>query len=72
MTTAQLAPADRRVLQAVERLERGGHVVNTSGITVLSGLDFAVVWQAVNRLHAAGLLTPSLALTDKGRAELGG
>jgi RIO-like serine/threonine protein kinase len=72
MMTAQLAPGDRRVLRAVERLERSGHVVNTSGITALSGLVFAEVWRAVNRLHAAGLLTPSLGLTDKGRAELGG
>ncbi|HEY8339095.1 MAG TPA: hypothetical protein VIK95_04460 [Egibacteraceae bacterium] len=71
MVQTERSVEERRVLEALARLEESDRVATLHAIAIESGVDMAVVHALVNALFANGDVTPQLTLTEKGRKALG-
>lgn len=71
MVQTERSAEERRVLEALARLEESGRVATLHAIAIESRLDMNVVHALVNALFASGDMTPQLTLTEQGRKALG-
>lgn len=67
MEDGQLDDAEVAVLRALVTLEETGRVQTVHAAAILTRRDFTTVYTALNRLFAAGHVTPNLRPTDTGR-----
>ena len=68
MTATEVTDVEGQVLEALEEIERRHLVPTVHAAAIISRLEMGLVRDAVNALFTRGLITPSLTLTEQGRA----